>query len=179
MRLFTALWPPEDAVRDLTARLRAALAQPPAGLRWVPVEKWHLTLCFHGECDDAERDRRADRLRRRGPKVLGPTLRFTGSGVFRGVLWVGVEPREEADVAALRQLAKVAGTDPGRYRPHLTVARWSRGRPDTTAIRELLADYTGPWWVADEVLLVRSELHGAQGSTYSRLERVPLQRESP
>ncbi|SHF35429.1 RNA 2',3'-cyclic phosphodiesterase [Streptoalloteichus hindustanus] len=173
MRLFTAVWPPASAVEDLAAALRPVTDAPPEGLRWTPAPRWHLTLCFHGECDEAARDKQVERLRRRAPKASAPTVRFAGSGVFRGVLWVGVEPREDGDAWALSGLAKAAGCNPRGFRAHLTVARWWGSRPDVLPARDLLASYTGPWWSPRELLLVRSDL-GRGGSTYTPLARVPL-----
>ncbi|MCP2256908.1 2'-5' RNA ligase [Streptoalloteichus tenebrarius] len=178
MRLFTAVWPPESAVEDLASALRPVMADPPEGLRWTPPDRWHLTLCFHGESDEAARDKQVDRLRRRAPKAQAPTVRFAGSGVFRGVLWVGVEPRDERDAWLLSGLAKVAGCNPHGFRAHLTVARWWGARPDLLAARDLLSSYAGPWWSPREVLLVRSDL-GRSGSTYTPLARVPLAGQEP
>jgi 2'-5' RNA ligase len=165
--VFTALWPPREAIDDLGAAIDRLRAQPDLvseasvslrGFRFIPPERWHVTLCFHGETDFAEQDRLSARLDRRVPKLAAaPRLRLTGAGVFRGVLWVGVEPDQDDDVA-LRALVRAAGADPNGFHGHLTVARWARGSPDRAVLRALLADYAGPRWTADSVALVRSEL---------------------
>jgi len=178
VRLFTALWPDPEVIEDLGSALRPL--ELPAGVRLVPPERWHLTLCFHGDCDESERERRVARLEHRVRDLTAPVLRLASAGVFRGVLWIGVEPAEDDDLRALRALVRAAGADPRGYRAHLTVARWSRGHPDTTALRRILRDYTGPWWRPREVTLVHSRL-GPAGPTYTPLHRVPLtpEREIP
>lgn len=168
MSLFTALWPSEDAIEHLASavdRLRASperVAGASAGLRgfrFLRPANWHVTLCFHGDRPErAEEDRLGARLDRRLPRLTAsPRLRLTGCGLFRGVLWVGVEPAGDPDAAALRALVRAAGSDPGGFHGHLTVARWAAGGPDRSALRGLLADYAGPWWTVASVALVRGE----------------------
>jgi 2'-5' RNA ligase len=174
VRLFTALWLPPEAVGHLADTLAgisevAAVTMP--SFRWMPAKQWHLTLCFHG--DDADVDKLAGRLRRRARGRRAPLLRLASAGTFGGVLWVGVEPAGDDDRVALRALVKAAGRHPVGFRAHLTVARWSRGRPDRTTLTAPLADYCGPWWRPEDVVLVRSEQLPA-GPRYTPMERVPL-----
>ena len=51
MRLFVALTPPAAALADVDAALDPARTLQPE-LRWIPVERWHLTLAFYGEVPD-------------------------------------------------------------------------------------------------------------------------------
>jgi 2'-5' RNA ligase len=169
-RLFTALALPEDVVADLDAAVAEVRDRLPGGVRWIPPERWHLTVKFHGEDDPR---RRAAKLRRRVGGLPAPRLRLSAAGTFTGVLWVGVRTADEDSRRALRRLAQAAGNDPRAYKPHLTVARWSASRPDRAALRELLAGYTGPWWTPAELVLVQSELRPA-GPRYTDLDHVPL-----
>lgn len=174
MRLFTALWPPPEAVDHLAAVLepmREVAAATMPSFRWIPVQRWHLTLCFHG--DDADVDKLAGRLRRRVGGRPAPLLRLASAGTFGGALWVGVEPAGDADRLALRALVKAAGRHPVGFRAHLTVARWSRGKPDRATLTAMLADYSGQWWRPADVVLVRSEQLPA-GPRYTPMERVSL-----
>lgn len=186
MRLFTALWLPPEPSRHLEAVVNGLkpkrLAVVTTGVRrfrFLPADKWHLTLRFHGEVPEPEPlgewlERRVRRPARPGMGLVPPRLRLAGAGVFRGVLWVGVEPAARADAAALGALVRAAGGDPHSYRAHLTIARWRDGRaPDE--LRGLFAEYSGPWWSADEVALVRSE-PGREGAVYRTLHRVPVRR---
>lgn len=185
MRLFTALWPSTEAIEHLSAAVEKARSVPALaditerarGFRFVPVERWHLTLCFHGEADPqwfSDRlDRRIARLTRKMPVFAPPRLRMTGVGLFRGVLWVGVEAASDDDKAVLQALVRAAGANPHDYRGHLTVARWGAGGPDRAGLTGLFDHYTGPWWSASEITLVVSEQHRGQ-PVYRCLHSVPL-----
>src|SRR6185437_6595477 len=52
MRLFVALTPPQEAIADLERAVTPLRSQWPA-LRWAPPERWHVTLAFLGEVDEA------------------------------------------------------------------------------------------------------------------------------
>ncbi|MDA3643632.1 2'-5' RNA ligase family protein [Saccharopolyspora indica] len=187
MRLFTALWPSEAAVRHLSAAVdrldRDRVAAATAGLRkfrFSGPERWHLTLCFHG--DDADPDEVAERLEHRVARLLAtdpaaPRLRLAGSGIFRGVLWIGAEPGTADDDRALRALVRAAGGDPHGYRAHLTIARWVAGRADRELVTGLFAGYAGPWWEARELAVVRSDLREG-GPAYQTVHRVGVTRTS-
>ena len=156
MRLFVALTPPAAVLADVDAALAPARALQPE-LRWIPVERWHLTLAFYGEVPDESLDGIIAMVERKlsDRPLPGPVeLRFSGSGQFSlRALWVGLD----GDVDRLRTLAKSVITDRRPYRPHLTVARL-RGGQDATRAAELLSSYAGPLWTADAVHLVRSFL---------------------
>ena len=47
MKYFTALYPPQRVVDELKAVLDGV-----QGIEWTKPEKWHITLCFHGETAD-------------------------------------------------------------------------------------------------------------------------------
>ncbi|MEU6270141.1 RNA 2',3'-cyclic phosphodiesterase [Saccharopolyspora shandongensis] len=188
MRLFTALWPSDEAVRHLAAAVDRLhpdqVAEATAGLRkfrFTPSSRWHLTLRFHG--DDADEQRVTDRLDQRVAELLetdpvSPRLRLAGAGTFRGVLWVGVEPETGSDDAALHELVRAAGGDPRGYTAHLTIARWPAGRADRELLPGLLAGYTGPWWRPRELTVVRSDLQEG-GREYRTVHRVAVTRETP
>jgi len=164
VRLFSALWPSEQAIAHLERAV--GRIELPAGVRRVPVQKWHLTLAFYG--DDASLPERAGYLDERLAGLAAPTLRLAGAGTFAGVLWVGARPVTPADREALRVLASAAGAG-RKFRPHITVARWRLDQPDA-AMAEQLAGYRGPIWTAGEVSLVSS----VPGSDYARVHGVPL-----
>ncbi len=167
VRLFVAVFPPEDVLADL--RRRVAAAAGPA-VRLTPVDRWHVTLAFLGNVEPEHRpdvERALD-----GVATAGPLrLRLSGGGSFgRGrsaVLWTGLD----GDLAGLGDLharlrdALVAGGlphDERPFTPHLTVAY-----ANSPAVREALRDHAGPTWTADEFVLVQS-LH-AEGGGYRRL----------
>ncbi|HEX7661852.1 MAG TPA: 2'-5' RNA ligase family protein [Pseudonocardiaceae bacterium] len=173
-RLFTALLPSNEAVEDLAVRVaRASDSIDDPRLRWVPPDRWHVTLGFFG--DDDSPQPRSRWLTRRASGLTAPKLRFAGNGAFGGVVWVGVSPASDEDAAALARLARASGADQRRFQAHLTVARWRKGGPNRSAQHELarLFDaYSGPWFTPAEVVLMES----TPGPVYTALLRVPLTR---
>jgi 2'-5' RNA ligase len=130
VRLFVAVRPPGTAVAHAAAAVDLVRPVAPR-LRWVPPERWHLTLAFYGEVPDDEVDRVVGRTARRLDGAVALSLALTGAGRFGGrAVWLGVT----GDVAPLRSLA--GALDPGgrRYRPHLTVARVRGDDTGTAAV---------------------------------------------
>jgi 2'-5' RNA ligase len=153
VRLFVALDPPADVVEHADRALAPVRARYP-DLRWIPANRWHLTLAFYGEIADDNAGGVAEMVAR-GLAGHGPLrLQFHGAGQFaRRALWLGVE----GEVSRLKGLARAVSFDRRPFRPHLTVARL-RGAVDARPAVAELAGYAGPSWVADTVHLVRSRL---------------------
>lgn len=178
-RLFSAIELPEPALTDLAARLPEVRAQAES-LAWASPDRWHITLGFYGDHDDP--DQRTAWLHRRLAGLPAPRIRLASAGRFGGVLWIGVEPADPSAEQAMRTVAVAAGDeerDSLEFRPHVTVARWRRGRsrgPLAEQAAAALAGYVGPWWTPPEVVLFRSAL-GAGGPRYAVVERVALRGE--
>jgi 2'-5' RNA ligase len=178
-RLFSALVPPAAVLGHLSDFLATHTADRDKALRWTPADNWHITLGFFGDDDDPVR--RSKWLHRRADGRPAPRLRLAGGGTFPGVLWVGVDTD---DVTVLARLAQAAGAGRRGYRPHLTLARWRSGEVDQAKLIELFDGYTGPWFIPDELLLMRSDFPGAgnggtlerRGPTYTTVDRVSLSR---
>jgi RNA 2',3'-cyclic 3'-phosphodiesterase len=164
VRLFVAAFPPVSVLSDLRRRVGHG-----AG-RLTPVERWHITLRFLGEIAEGERadvERALDGVPRAG-KI---SLRLAGGGQFSNgrstVLWAGVQ----GDLDALTELHDAVGAALGAesepFTPHLTVAY-----ADSGDVRNALRGYTGPEWIVDEFVLVRS--HHADGGGYQRLRAWPV-----
>ncbi len=149
-----AVRPPAEALGHAATAV-AVVRAVHDGPRWIPPERWHLTLAFYGEVPDAEVDKVVGRLDRRLRDSPDLSLALTGAGsVSRRAVWLGVT----GDVTALRALARAVARDRSRpYRPHLTVARL-RGDTDPTSAVAALSAYAGPGWTAGAVHLVRSQL---------------------
>ena len=167
MRLFTALWPPPDAVAAL-ADGTAGVGEP-RGWRVVAPPAWHVTLAFHGEADPGVLARRLERSAR---GARAPRLRIAGAGAFPGVRWAGVH----CDAPELlARLVVVVGGEPAAVVPHVSVLR-RRARPGPHAAAEPPAPWAGhlgPWWQPAEVLLVASE-PARSGRRYRPVHRVAL-----
>ncbi|MFF6997492.1 RNA 2',3'-cyclic phosphodiesterase [Streptomyces sp. NPDC008313] len=185
MRLFAAVLPPEEAVRELAPvvdglrRLRGADA-----LRWTGRPGWHFTLAFYGEVDEETVPDLSRRLARAAAHTPLFPLALSGGGHFGDrALWAGAA----GDLRTMRLLAdraetagRKAGVDSGghrRYRPHLTLAR-SRLATDLRPFAAALAPFAGREWTAGALCLVRSELprSGVPGELphYDTVERWEL-----
>ncbi|MBT2411082.1 RNA 2',3'-cyclic phosphodiesterase [Streptomyces sp. ISL-12] len=186
MRLFAAVLPPEDAVRELAAEADRLRRLPGAErLRWTGRPGWHFTLAFYGEVDDTLVPELSQRLARAARRTEPFALALRGGGQFgRGrALWAGAE----GELRTLRLLAdraeaagRKAGVEMGehrRYTPHLTVAR-GRDAYDVRPYLEVLDGFTGRTWQVTELTLVRSNLpaSGVPGERprYEALARLPL-----
>lgn len=153
MRLFLALRLPEDVVRSLDDALVEARETEP-GLRWVPPERWHLTLAFYGDVAPPDLERLRRQVTRRLAASAALELRLAGAGRFGDrVLWIGVD----GDTKELAALGQKLVLDDRPYRPHLTVAR-ARQRADLRPAVERLRQYAGRHWTATEVELLESHL---------------------
>ncbi|MFE5191309.1 RNA 2',3'-cyclic phosphodiesterase [Streptomyces sp. NPDC056628] len=166
MRLFAAVLPPDDVVRELDTEVAALRSLPGADrLRWTARSGWHLTLAFFGEVDDDLLAGLTGRLERAAHRTAPFRLALRGGGQFGHgrALWTGVR----GEVPELRVLAgrceaaaEKAGVPMGehrRYKAHLTLAR-SRTAVDTRPYVTALADFASRTWTVAELALVRSHL---------------------
>jgi len=141
LRLFTAI--------DIPADVKAALAtlldrlRPLAELKWIPLEKLHITTKFIGEWPDKP-EARLEELKQALASVKAPApvdIVIRGVGRLPRVLYAAVEPNE-----ALTALAAVTGravegigvaAEDRVYRPHVTLARTRKvaafGKPGTAS----------------------------------------------
>ncbi|WP_405582750.1 RNA 2',3'-cyclic phosphodiesterase [Streptomyces sp. NBC_01190] len=133
MRLFVALLPPPDPVRELSAALSAVRRLgDAAALRWTEPAGWHFTLAFLGEVPDAVRPELHRRLGGAAAADRPHELRLAGAGRFGGrALWVGADGdlpglvRLAESVRAAARAAGAAADETYGFAPHLTVARTS------------------------------------------------------
>ncbi len=153
-RLFVALWPPDDVVRELASVPRPAVD----GLRWTKPERLHVTLRFLGECDEAEAAAALRRVSFAPTLVtLGPTMQRLGRSV------VMIPARGVNDLAAaVTEATSHLGQPPPkrRFTGHMTVARFKRdpspGQWPPENLPTLDVSFT-----TSEMALVRVEPSGA------------------
>jgi 2'-5' RNA ligase len=179
VRLFVAVFPPEPAVTDLQSLVsRLHLGTATAAGHNVGLdapERWHLTLAFLGEVDDArvgEVESALSTVAEKWPRdhANRPPLRVADGGRFNSgastIMWAGLH----GDVSSLADLTGRVGKELSRaglltderrpFRPHLTLARCG----DRMSADEIAADlgdlhgYAGPSWTVNELVLVRSHL---------------------
>lgn len=185
MRLFAAVWPPEEVLDHLDlalAAVRGATAGEDRGpVRWSAREVWHLTLAFYGVLPEGATPALLAELGAVAAGTRAYELRLRGAGVFaHRTLWAGVAGDLEAHRALTRACADAGaavGASPDdrvRERPHLTVGRvrsggaggrrgrrpvhphGARGPEPDEALVAALAVYDGPTWQVSSLRLVES-----------------------
>jgi RNA 2',3'-cyclic 3'-phosphodiesterase len=165
MRLFAAVYPPDDVLDSLEASIGARHD----GLRWVPAHQWHVTLAFFGSVREDVVDRLVSRLQRAASRTRPITLQLSGAGAFprqaakARVVHVGIA----GDVEPLARLADrcVASArrvdisvDERKFRPHLTLARARPAGFDAREIVASLSSYESRSWTVNSFRLVHSTL---------------------
>lgn len=157
VRLFVAVWPPEDVVADLTSLPR----KDQRGVRFVPAENWHLTLRFLGEADPDVVAAALDGVMYPAATVrLGPGVDLLGDRAL-------VLPASGLDELAATVTARTAdlGERPRpRFVGHLTLARVA----PHARMPAVLGAYLRAAFDVTEIALVRSRL-GPGGARYDTL----------
>jgi len=155
VRLFAAVFPPDDVCWDLRRRLLGT--RRPARVRLTPIDRWHVTLAFLGEVP-AGRLPEVERALGAVTVPKGTALRLRGGGRFAqgrsSALWAGVDGELGELHADVRERLRAADLpyDGRPFTPHLTVAY-----ADDIEVRAVLDGYAGPSWSLGELALVRSD----------------------
>ena len=174
MRLFVAVYPPADAVTELSGYV-AGLHTVRAGARPTRPDTRHVTLAFLGEVPEprlADVTAAVDLAAGTGHPL---DLRIAGGGSFghgrHTVLWAGLT----GAVPELVELARAVRRALARARlpydrkppnPHLTIARPGDRLPAEALAEDLttLTHYQGKPWTADQVTVTES--HPGPTPTY-------------
>ena len=144
---------------------------PAHAVRWTDPASWHLTLTFLGAVPEAREAELAVRLAKAAGQRVAMRLSVVGGGRFgHRVLWVGIDGERQrarwmlagATANAARRERHRGGGPPVPAAPHAR-ARPPGSRPGDG--RAALADYAGPEWIADQLLLVHSVLGAGAGGT--------------
>ena len=152
-RLFVAVWPPEDVLRELVAMPRPAVH----GLRWTAPARLHVTLRFLGQCNESEVEAALSAADLPAARVtLGPRAERLG----RGVLMIPVQGLDELAAAVTEATEHIGQPPPKRpFTGHMTVGRFKRdpspGQWPPAGLPTLKAAFT-----ASGVALVRVEPSG-------------------
>jgi 2'-5' RNA ligase len=173
--------PSAEALGDLD-RAVAPLRDAEGAPRWIPPERWHVTLLFLGTVPEDVVTPLCDAAGPAAAATPSMTLRIAGGGRFGSVrrpqvAWAGLA----GDVAPLADLAgRLAAVarflrlpvEDRPFRAHLTLGRWRPRAPADGALVDRLAGYRGPEWPVPELQLLRSHLGPAP--RYERVAGWPL-----
>lgn len=174
-----------DALEQITSQLQEKLPNTP--VRWVDVQKMHLTLKFLGDISKENIGMVEKILLSEGVKRPVMEIGIGGIGAFPKmrhprVIWIGVEA--PSDLFDLRRgiedgVARLGyNYDKYEFTPHLTLGRISRkaSARDVRTVGNVLHDFqVGFIGVAriEAVHLYRSDL-SPDGAKYSCLYSAPL-----
>jgi RNA 2',3'-cyclic 3'-phosphodiesterase len=168
VRLFIAVWPPDDVLDAVEELPRPKLV----GCRWTTRDQWHVTLRFLGEMADDELPTVVAALE--GIAVdpvtatMGPAVELLNPRIV-SVPVAGLESVGPAVITATASLGRPPEDRP--FRGHLTLARLTGVRKrDLGPAIEAPIDET---WPVEEVHVVRSFL-SPKGARYETVAVVPL-----
>jgi 2'-5' RNA ligase len=168
LRLFVAVWPPDDVVERLAGLDRPALD----GVRWTTPDQWHVTLRFLGKVDDADADSLVEALGAalaglpRIEATLGPAVELLNPRIL-SVPVTGLDDVAAAAVAATASIGRPPERRP--FRGHVTLARLRDvSRPVARSLGG--APVEGRWPVTS-VAVVESQLSPA-GARYTTAAEV-------
>ena len=184
LRTFVAV-PIPPVVADAVAEAIEPWRDAFPSLRWIPPERWHVTIAFLG----ATRPEVVTSVCEQHGVVAGAThafeARVAGLGSFPSprrakVLWAGLdEGSERLSRLAAEVRAALAGgfaLDPRPFRPHLTVAR--SDTPLTLPAAYAATDLESRPFTVDVIQLMQSH-RGRASPRYEVLSRFPLARDVP
>jgi 2'-5' RNA ligase len=190
VRAFVAIELSDEVKADLERQVAVLRQADVRGLRLVRPEGVHLTLKFLGAVSASQVAQVAEAVQRVAGDHAPFSLELADAGVFppKGhtrVLWVGVGGDAQA-LAALQRAIEDALAGLGfpkenrGFTPHLTLARLNDGA--TSDDRRRAAELHLSSWKpgartmrVEALSLMRSHLN-ANGATYERLARYPLER---
>lgn len=188
VRLFVAVWPPEDLLDAIEAIPRPASD----AIRWTTRDQWHVTLRFIGESQRSEELASAlTSLSGSGPSeaTAGPQtvwfpgrrvlhLPISGLGELASSVRAAIDPAGFSEQRPRARSGEGADEHAGGSAPfsgHLTIARAKgRRRIDTSTASELAGSTIEACWRVTSLSLVSSRPH-PEGSKYSDVTRVELE----
>lgn len=158
------------------------------GIRWVPLDNFHLTIKFLGEVDNTEIHDVSKIIRSITDQIKPFELNFHGAGVMPNPqkprsIYAGIEDPTGRLVAMVgeleKKLAKEMGfkQEPRDYRPHLILGRTRsnsrRVSPELVDVMSEHSDIEFGQMVVDEVDLMASFLDKG-GPTYQVMDTIEL-----
>jgi 2'-5' RNA ligase len=168
VKLFIAVYPPEEALDDLQKTVDTLNVAIAPAVRLTERSLWHITLAFLGEVEEHKAPEVMRAVDRAAEQAKPSPLRLAGGGRFgRGhttVIYAGVAGDIECltrTAASIRhELTAIRiGYDQRRFTPHLTIARPGAQTPGSQLADDLqtLSAYRGPQWTATSVAVVESQ----------------------
>jgi 2'-5' RNA ligase len=166
VRLFVAVWPPDDVI----AALHALPRPETGGVRWSTPDQWHVTLRFLGNVDDDDvadvRDALSSVSLPSASVRVGPATKRLG----KDVLMLPVHGLEDLAHEVVRVTEDIVPAEERHFTGHLTVAR---ARSRGAMPRSVEGTPLDASWTASSFSLVRSQTKPS-GAVYTDIDRYPL-----
>ncbi len=161
LRLFVAVYPPEDARRQMLRAVAKLDPPPDARHRVAPLEQIHMTLQFIGDTPERDVPGVIESVRRSvsglTPFALTPagliTLPERATPRLIALVTDAPPPLLEVQRRLAQRLARSARAN-DRFRPHLTLCRFT----GSAAPKPLDAPVSLPAFPVEQVVLMRSIL---------------------
>jgi RNA 2',3'-cyclic 3'-phosphodiesterase len=164
IRLFIAVWPPEEVAEEL----RALRRKDQRGVRFVDPDTWHVTLRFVGDADPDLVGAFLDGLALPSATArIGPGVDLLGERA----LVVPVHGLDELADAVRSATSGLGEPAPKRFVGHLTLARLKPGAHLPAA----LGAFISAEFEVEDIALVASRLH-PDGARYTTLATWPVSR---
>ncbi|MBA2457127.1 MAG: RNA 2',3'-cyclic phosphodiesterase [Nocardioidaceae bacterium] len=182
MRVFAAVFPPDEAVDDL-ARVVEPIQQARTDLAWTVPPLWHLTLSYFGNITQVDQVllNRAVADFVQGRRAL--RVRLAGAGAFpepqtAQTLWAGLECPGNALGDLSRELILSLShfgwmLDRRAFRTYLALAQ-APNPTDLSPAVDQLADYSGPYWNLPAIAVVWSRVGEGDRPFYELLGEHPF-----
>jgi 2'-5' RNA ligase len=181
LRLFVALYPPEESRREFLRLVRKLDPPPDARSRVSPMEQVHMTLQFIGDRDERELDEVVESVRRSAAGVepfrLTPLrlVTFPERGRPRLIALETDSPPGLLEIhrRLVQRLAKPTRSGRGRddrFRPHLTLLRFTGSASPRDVDEPVRSDGA---FLVSEIVLMRSVLKSG-GAEHTVVEGVRL-----
>jgi 2'-5' RNA ligase len=180
LRLFVALYPPEESRREMVLALKKLEPRPDDRSRVCAMEQVHMTLQFIGDRDERELDEVVESVRRSGAGLEPFQLRairlvtLPERGRPRLIAMETDSPPALLEIhrRLVKRLAHPTRSGRGRqdrFRPHLTLLRFQGSARAEEVDQPVALD---PFLVS-EIVLMRSVLR-AEGAEHTVVEAVKL-----
>lgn len=168
------------AIIEVEEKLRATDAE----VRWESIEKFHITLKFLGNVDEAKLHSIENQLEEALDPFPAFTMTYQNVGCFPNqhhprVVWIGAE-NEDGTLIRIQETIEGVSESFGfqreerQFHPHITIGRVKGARNLKALVSELGNTTFAPHSsLIKEILMMKSDLKPT-GSVYTVLCRFPL-----
>jgi len=184
IRSFLAIELPKAILKKIE-EIEAELRSTHADVRWVSLEKIHLTLKFFGNIEESKIDSISKSIEEPAQKTAPFSLKVRGVGAFPDlknprVIWMGLVDGKEVLVSFQEQidhqLKEIGFQSENRpFHPHLTLGRMksSRGKKELVERMEEHKEEEFGDLQVERVILFKSDLRPT-GPIYTALRELKL-----